>query len=463
MTPTINVPNNIAKLCNHLESHGYPTYVVGGCVRDAIMQNKPKDWDVTTSATPEEIMELSYNYDEIHILPMANAINHGVTFIHFNGEQIELATFRKDGEYAGHNCEVSFEDVTIHEDVKRRDFTINAMAYRPYNHEFIDDFNGQNDIESKIIRCVGDAEQRIGEDAVRILRAFRFAARYNFKIQNKVMLAIKNHTTDLENISKERLRDEFEKILVAPKPGNTIKRLSELEIMSYVIPEYDSLKTCSQNNPYHKFNAEDHTLHVVDADENAKPSAIMRWAELLHDIGKPVCKSHDNTANIDHFYGHPKVSAEITERILRNLRYDNHLIEQVTTLVLYHDADLKLKTMRKFAGKYGINWLAMLIALKNYDMLGQSDFSIAQKSETQDLLSICLCQIIKEKNALTIKDMNLNGRDIMQILGIAKHDKDSGPKIGKTLNYCFDLILKDPELNNLDKLYAIATEYVKSL
>lgn len=461
MTFTINVPDNIVKLCKHLENNGYPTYVVGGCVRDAIMNKKPKDWDVTTSATPEQIMELSYKYDEIHILPMANAISHGVTFIHFNGEQIELATFRKDGAYTGHNCEVSFNNVTIHEDIKRRDFTINAMAYRPYNHEFIDDFNGQADIESKIIRCVGKAEQRISEDAVRILRAFRFAARYDFKIQNEAMLAIKNHVPDLAQISKERLRDEFEKILVSPKPGNTIKTLNKLGIMAYIIPEYDALTTCSQNNPYHKFNAEDHTLHVVDADDNAHPSAIMRWAELMHDMGKPICKSHDDIANVDHFYGHPKVSAEITERTLRTLRYDNNFIDSVTTLVLYHDADLKLKTMRKFAGKYGIEWVTMLLGLKRYDMLAQSDFSIKEKYEAQDKLTLCLCQIIEEKNALTIKDMHLNGRDVMQILNIDKHDKDSGPKIGKTLNYCFDLILEDPRLNDHDKLYALAEAYVK--
>lgn len=461
MTFNINVPDNIIKLCNHLEHNSYPTYVVGGCVRDAIMNKKPKDWDITTAATPEEIMELSYKYNEIHILPMANAINHGVTFIHFNGEQIELATFRKDGKYTGHNCEVNFKNVTIHEDLKRRDFTINAMAYRPYTREFIDDFNGQADIESKIIRCVGDAEQRISEDAVRILRAFRFAARYNFKIQNEVMLAIKNHTTDLVNISKERLRDEFEKILVSPTPGNTIKTLNKLGIMSYIIPEYDALTTCTQNNPYHKFNAEDHTLCAIDSD--AHPQAIMRWAELMHDIGKPVCKTHNDINNVDHFYGHPKISAEITEKTLRNLHYDNHDIEQVTTLVQYHDADLKLKTMRKLAGKYGIEWLGMLVALKTYDMLAQSDFSIKQKHETIEQLNSWLCQIIEEKNALTLKDMNLNGRDIMQILGINKNDKDNGPKIGKTLNYCFDLILENPELNNHDVLYDIASTYIQKI
>lgn len=256
----------------------------------------------------------------------------------------------------------------------------------------------------------------------------------------------------LSNISKERIRDEFEKLLLTTKPSKAIRELNNMGAMEYIIPDYNKMVDCGQNNPYHFYTVEGHTLKVVDADGH--PTAILRLAELLHDIGKPDTKETIN--GVDHFYGHAEESAKIANRILHTLNYNDAFIAEVTSLISHHDGTYTLKTIRKFAGKYGIDWLKELYTLKSCDIMGQNQYAAKEKAGEMELLKQNIDIVEHETPARVLRDMKINGNDVITLTGKA------GPLVGQVLDYCFDFVLGNPACNNHDTLMLIAKDYLTS-
>lgn len=323
----IDIPKSVKLIIDILEKNGYEAFAVGGCVRDTILDRKPQDWDITTSALPNQVKELFYR-------TIDTGIQHGTVTVLIKGVGYEVTTYRIDGEYndSRHPESVEFTADLI-EDLKRRDFTINAMAYNP-GIGLVDAFDGIGDIEKKEIRCVGNPRERFREDALRILRAVRFSAQLGFHIEEGTMEAIKELAGTLENISAERIHVELEKLIMSNHPDKLITAY-EAGITKVVLPEFDAMMECPQVSPYHMYNVGEHTIKVM---ENVPPTKEMRWAALLHDVGKPDSVTYDKKEPTRmHFYGHAHVGAKMVSTILRRLKMDNKTIKLVTRLVEHHD------------------------------------------------------------------------------------------------------------------------------
>ena len=304
----IEIPAGAARILKVLEANGYEAYVVGGCVRDSLLGKQPHDWDITTSALPLQVKALfSRTID--------TGLKHGtVTIPSGRGEAYEVTTYRIDGEYLDgrHPSEVTFT-ASLREDLKRRDFTINAMAYNEKDG-LQDFFDGISDLETHRIRAVGDPKKRFEEDALRILRAVRFSAQLGYTVEEGTLRAMRTLAPTLARISAERIAAELEKILVSPHPDR-LRMAYECGITAVILPEFDRCMETPQNNPHHIYNVGEHTMCAL---MQARPDRILRTAILLHDVGKPLCRSTDEKG-IDHFYGHPEAGAKIAEEILRRL------------------------------------------------------------------------------------------------------------------------------------------------
>ncbi|MEG0712639.1 MAG: CCA tRNA nucleotidyltransferase, partial [Niameybacter sp.] len=329
------IPQDALYIIDTLEEHGYEAYVVGGCVRDMIMGRIPHDWDITTSAEPEDVKRVfKRTYD--------TGIQHGTVTVIVDTEHYEVTTYRIEGEYKDSRRpeSVSFvEDITL--DLSRRDFTMNAIAYHPVRG-FVDPYNGRKHIEEGCIKSVRDAKERFTEDALRILRAVRFSAQLGFSIAPHTIEGIKACKHLLANISKERIRDEFLKICMSDTP-EAIDTLKELGLLEYIIPEFLKTYETPQNHPHHIYGVAEHTLVAM---KHSPKDQVIRLAVLLHDIGKPLTRTTD-AKGIDHFYNHPQKSAEIAKDVLKDLRLDNQTIKEVTLLVSLHDYHLR-KHISKF-------------------------------------------------------------------------------------------------------------------
>ena len=322
---TIQIPSKVNSIIHTLQQHGHEAYAVGGCVRDSLLGRIPNDWDITTSAKPEEVKALFHR-------TIDTGIQHGTVTVMIEKEGFEVTTYRIDGEYTDsrHPKEVIFTP-DLQEDLRRRDFTINAMAYNE-EQGLVDCFGGREDLEQRIIRCVGNAEERFSEDALRILRALRFAAQLGCTVEEDTMTAIRKLAPTLANISAERIQAELLKMLVSPNPS-MMRTVYETGISAVIMPEWDAVMETGQNNPHHKYSVGEHTIHALEAVE---PQKVYRLAMLFHDFGKPLVKTTDEQG-IDHFYGHGDVSAELAETIMRRLKFDNDTMDTVCKLVRYHD------------------------------------------------------------------------------------------------------------------------------
>lgn len=441
---TIQIPQKVNSIIHTLQQHGHEAYAVGGCVRDSLLGRIPNDWDITTSAKPEEVKALFHR-------TIDTGIQHGTVTVMIEKEGFEVTTYRIDGEYTDsrHPKEVVFTP-DLQEDLRRRDFTINAMAYSD-EQGLVDCFGGIEDLKQRIIRCVGDAEERFSEDALRILRALRFAAQLGCTIEEDTMTAIRKLAPTLANISAERIQTELLKMLVSPNPS-MMRTVYETGISAVIMPEWDAVMKTEQNHPHHKYSVGEHTIHALEAVE---PQKVYRLAMLFHDFGKPHVKTTDEKG-IDHFYGHADVSAKLAETIMRRLKFDNDTMDTVIKLVKYHDyrpAAAK-RGVRKGMAKAGQNILPMLFPVMRADALAQSEYMREEKLAYIDKLEQLYEQVIEDGECVSLKMLAVTGRDLLDN-GFAQ-----GKQIGAVLNQLLEIVLEEPEKNNREYLLEKAKEYL---
>ena len=449
----IDIPTGAKQLIAFLKSGGHTSYVVGGCVRDFFLGKEAHDWDICTSATPDEVCELM---DALDIPVYKTGIQHGTVTVSFYCKRFEVTTFRVDGEYEDNRRPSRVEFVCdVVEDLSRRDFTINAMAYSDADG-LIDPWGGYSDLDAKLIRCVRNPDDRFREDALRIMRALRFASTLGFTIEEKTAAAIHRNKHLLKNISAERIRDEMCKLLCG---RNVLDILLEYaDVMAVIIPE---LKPCigfEQNNPYHKHTVYEHAAWAVN---NYLGNDIsIKLALLLHDIGKPECYSEDSNG-VGHFYGHSAASERIAEGVLKRLRFDNRTTDEVRTLVLYHDADIKpaFTPVRRWLSKVGYQMLEKLVTIRLVDISAQKT---GNTPGTDQRIADCftvteMMKIVSWENAcLRIRDLVVKGGDIMRECGV-----ESGPIVGEVLKHLLNKVLDGKIENDANDLILEAKRYLE--
>lgn len=442
MNKKINIPKDVQIILNRLMDRGYEAYIVGGCVRDNLLKKNPNDYDITTSAKPEEIIDC---FKDFRVIP--TGLKHGTVTVLLKDIGYEITTYRIEGKYTDCRRPDTVEFTTLlYEDLKRRDFTINAMAYNSQDG-LIDYFQGEKDLESKTIRTVGVAEERFSEDALRMMRAVRFSAQLDFNIEEDTEKAIIKNAKLIDKISIERIREEFNKIIIS-NPF-MIKNLYNYGLLNHFIPEYYLCEITEQNNPYHIYKVGEHILRSMEAIEN---KLHLRLTMLLHDICKPQCKTTDDKG-IDHFYGHQKASAEKAEEILKRMKYDNLTIDKVLVLIEYHDRDIESKkSIRKVLNKIGEESFRDLLKVKAADMKAQNPEYYNSRYEKLIKIEKDFEEIIESNQCFNLKDLKIKGYDLVQ-LGV-KEGKD----IGLILNSLLDKVLENPELNHREKLLSIVKE-----
>jgi tRNA nucleotidyltransferase (CCA-adding enzyme) len=442
------IPKNVKIILDTLKSNGYESYVVGGSVRDSkIGTFIPKDYDVTTNALPEEIIKIFEK-------TIPTGIEHGTITVMINGEGYEVTTYRVDGEYLDNrrpDC-VTFVS-NLKEDLARRDFTINALAFNKENG-LVDYFGGIEDLDNKIIRAVGEANKRFQEDALRMLRAIRFSAKLDFDIEQKTLEAIKANCHLILNVSNERIRDELCKIMVSSNPGKGLRLLEENKLLEFILPELQVAVGFNQQNPHHDKDVFEHILAVV---EKCPPELNLRLAALLHDIAKPECFTIDEKG-IGHFYGHDKKGALLSEQILRRLKFDNQSISEISILIKEHMNVLEKPTdasIKRLINRVGKDLVRDLFVLQRADALGS--FSSEIRLEEIDKVEEKTIAILESKVPLSIKELAVDGKDLIQ-----KFSLKPGKEIGDMLKFLLDKVLENPELNSKEKLLAIIyDEYIK--
>lgn len=432
----INLPENVKFIINTLEAAGFEGYAVGGCVRDSLLGREPDDWDITTNAKPLQMKSLFKR-------TVDTGIEHGTVTVLVGNDTYEVTTYRIDGEYedSRHPKQVEFTTNLV-EDLKRRDFTINAMAYND-STGIIDEFGGMQDLEAGIIKCVGSPIERFGEDALRIMRAIRFSAQLGYSIEPATKEAIAKLATNLRNISAERIHVELSKLMVSPNPG-FIRLAYETGVMQIILPELANVMEVTQNNPHHCYTVGEHIIRSVEAVE---ANRVLRYAMLFHDIGKGTTK-YTTDDGIDHFHGHALVSAQMTSTIGRRLKFDNDTLGKVLKLVEFHDLKVETnhKAVRRAMNKIGVDIFPLLLKVKKADFEAQSTYKREEKQAELDQLWSLYNDIIEKSDCVLIKDLAVNGKDLIE-RGI-----DQGPEIGATLNRLLDKVLDNPELNTKEKL-----------
>lgn len=442
----IKLPIDVETILEQLEYYGYEAYVVGGCVRDTIMGLIPHDWDICTSATPQQIKEVFEKY-----IVIETGLKHGTVTLMMTQTPYEITTYRIDGNYSDNRRPDNVEYTTnLIEDLNRRDFTINSMAYNP-RIGLIDPFNGQLDIINKEIRCVGNPLDRFNEDALRILRAWRFECQFGFSIELDTLKAMYCCLSLLDNISVERIREEFIKSL-SNISGFVISVKQHGNFLNYIIPEFKRLRF-NQQNQYHIYPVDIHTWNaLLNYKEN---DLITKMALLFHDIGKPQCYSEDEN-RIGHFYKHAIVGAEITDNILKRLKFDNKTREDVVELVSYHDAEIVAsnKHIKRWLNKIGEMQFRRLLDMKEADIKAQNLEYINRVDEifkTRELLD----NILDEKQCFTMKDLVINGEDLMNI------GYKQGKVLGSALKGLLECVIVDEVENSREELLNLAKKWIE--
>ena len=439
---TILLPEKVSRILNTLSAAGFEAFAVGGCVRDAILGRVPGDWDITTNALPEQVKALFRR-------TVDTGIAHGTVTVMLGSDGFEVTTYRLDGDYSDsrHPDKVTFT-ASLEEDLKRRDFTINAMAYHP-EKGMIDLFGGQEDLQRRIIRCVGDPRERFDEDALRIMRALRFSAQLGFRIEEQTRAAIRAFAPRLQLISRERIHDEFLKLLLSPHPDR-LADMAECGITAQVFPLWDTMLETAQNSPFHQYSVGIHTLKVI---EGVPAEPVLRLAAFLHDCGKPACKSTD-LGGRDHFYGHAEKSAEIAEDFLKEYRFDNKTIADVLQLIRVHDDHYHgtRENVRREMNRVGQELFPSYLKLILADNLAKSRYALEEFMPRYERFRKLYEEILQEGDPITLKDLAVKGSDL-----IAAGMKP-GPAMGETLNRMLDDVLGNPKHNNKEYLL---TQYVK--
>lgn len=436
----LRIPEKAEIILHTLEEAGYEAYVVGGCVRDSILGRSPDDWDITTSAKPEEVKALFRRTVDTGLV-------HGTVTVMLDKEGFEVTTYRVDGEYEDgrHPKEVSFT-ASLEEDLKRRDFTMNAMAYNP-KRGIVDLFGGVQDMEKQIVRCVGNPVERFTEDALRILRAVRFSAQLGFSIEGETLKAISVLAPNLKYVSAERIQVELLKLLVSPHP-DYLRTAYEAGITKEILPEFDRCMETEQNTPHHCYTVGEHTLQSL---LNIRADKVLRLTMLLHDIGKPDVKRTDENGR-DHFKTHGPEGEKMAVSILRRLKMDNDTIRKVRSLIKWHDyrPEGKAVSVRKAISLIGEELFPLYLEVQRADIQAQSTYRREEKLARLSAVSALYEEIMEKGQCISLKTMALTGRDLIDA-GYAP-GKELGEILGKLLAH----VLENPEDNKKEILLKLA-------
>lgn len=443
-TVMIRLPEKVKFIIDTIMEAGYEAYAVGGCIRDFILGRMPDDWDITTSAQPGQVKALFPR-------TIDTGIRHGTVTVMLDKEGFEVTTYRIDGEYedSRHPKEVTFT-ASLLEDLKRRDFTINAMAYND-KAGLVDVFEGMKDIERNLIRCVGDPIQRFTEDALRMMRAVRFSAQLGYEIEAKTLDAMRELSPNLVHVSAERIQSELIKLVISPHPEK-LRTAYETGITKIILPEFDVCMETEQNNPHHCYSVGEHTLKAM---QEIRADKVLRLAMLFHDIGKPGTLTVD-AEGIVHFHGHPALSEKMTRDILKRLKFDNDTIYMTANLVRYHDYDVEPepKYVRRGIMKAGEDVFPLLFDVKLADIKAQSTYMRREKEERLEAVRQVYEEIVAQKQCVSLKTLAVTGKDLIRELGM-----QPGPEIGQILNKLLDFVIEDPSRNDKEILMKAAKEF----
>ncbi|NDL66747.1 CCA tRNA nucleotidyltransferase [Anaerotalea alkaliphila] len=440
----IAMPEDVQRIIHTLNNAGYEAFAVGGCIRDSLMGIVPEDWDLTTSAPPEVVKGL-------FPATIDTGIKHGTVTVLLHRQQYEVTTYRIDGEYEQHRKpkNVFFTEDLV-EDLRRRDFTINAMAYNT-TMGLVDYFHGREDLEMGIIRCVGNAADRFEEDALRMLRAVRFSARFGFDIDLQTEHAIGEKAIRMSKISAERIYAELSKILTSEHP-HYMEKLVDLGLMQVILPEFLATVGMEQNHPRHVHPVD---KHIYETLKNVKNTHILRWTMFFHDIGKGFTKTVDEDG-VDHFYKHVSKSLEIAKKAMSRLKFDNRTREAVLKLVQYHDWRVEPVpgAVRKAVNQMGRELFLDFLEVQKADYLSQNPVFREEEERKQEAILGVYKEIMHRGECVSLKDLAVNGKDLIRI-GISK-----GETIGRVLQSLLEAVLEDPERNRQEGLLEMAKELV---
>lgn len=438
------MPKAVLAICSILNAQGYKAYLVGGAVRDSLRGKAPGDWDVATDALPTQVLSLFPK-------TIPTGIKYGTVTVIMEGLPVEVTTFRSESTYLDGRRpeEVSFAE-NIEEDLKRRDFTMNAIAYDPLTQEFVDPFGGRRDIRRRLVRTVGDPRERFGEDALRMLRFFRFLATLGFRPHRKTLAAIRPQL--IRKISHERIRDELSKLLISPAPGSVLLLMNKAGLLQEILPELTMGQGVTQGS-FHRYDVFRHSLEALD---NSLPRLDLRWAALLHDVGKSATRIED--ANGIHFYGHDLEGEKLTRAILTRLRYSKQFTDKVALLVRWHmfpiHAHSTDKALRRFIRKVGKDNILDLMEVRRADILALGKQTTHISWAHWQTLRERIQKIIEGDSALSVQDLAIGGREVMGILEIPP-----GPEVGVALEWLLDKVLDEPTLNSRAQLVAFLKSY----
>ncbi|MBS5938098.1 CCA tRNA nucleotidyltransferase [Clostridium sp.] len=444
----INTPKEVKLIIDTFYKNNFEAFMVGGCVRDILLGNLPKDYDITTSAKPEITISL---FDKT----IPTGLKHGTVTVLINNEPYEITTYRTEGKYIDNRRPSSVDFVTdIKEDLSRRDFTINSLAYNQ-KVGLIDYFNGTDDIKNKIIRCVGNADKRFKEDALRMLRAVRFSCQLNFDIEENTYTAIKNNYKLIKNISSERIRDELCKILISENPSKGLEILRDTKLLEIILPEINALYNFSPKCTNHNRNIFAHTLKVIDNTEN---DLLLRLSALFHDVGKLNTLTPLNNGTFYGFPGHCLEGSIMVKKILSRLRFDNNTIKVISKLIEHHLV-LNATTMptkyevKILLNEMGVNNINLLFSLQRADInsLDNPKVFLEKVKYTENLVN----EIINNREPLIIKDLNISGGDLISNLNLKP-----GKILGDVLNHLLNIVLEKPDLNSKETLLTLAKNFL---
>lgn len=427
-------PRGALYILEVLQNSKHRAYFVGGCVRDLLLKKQPAEWDITTDATPIVVQK---SFEKV----IPTGIGFGTVTVVLDDGSYEVTTFRSEEIYsdARHPDEVKFTK-SLEEDLSRRDFTVNAMAYDPFSKEFVDKFGGQKDLKNKVIRTVGNPEERFNEDGLRPMRACRFAAKLDFKIEEKTLEAIGKTLERAKMVAPERVHDELVKMLSSEKPSVGIEYMRRSGLLRLYIPELEACFGVEQPREFHKYDVYWHSLYTCDS--LPKEKYALRLAGLFHDIAKPPCKVEMT------FYNHDSKGVEMAEISLRRLRFSNDDIDYISNLIKNHmfnyTSEWSDSAVRRFMRRVGVDHIEDLFFLRVADIKAMEKELV---QENLPELKKRIAKVIEEDNALDVSGLKINGDDVMKVLGVSP-----GKRVGEVLNFLLEKVLDDPALNERETL-----------
>ena len=444
----IRVPDNLKIIASIFQENHFECYLVGGGVRDQLLGLKAKDYDLATNARPEDVIRLFRR-----VIP--TGIKHGTVSVLFKGGQYEVTTYRIDGKYSDGRRPDTIEFTgSIEEDLKRRDFTINAIAYDIFNNRILDPNDGQSDLKKRIIRAIGNASERLNEDSLRAVRACRFASQLGFEVEKETLEAIKKTAPRIPALSKERIYEELIKIVKTKQPSTAIRLLHETGLLIQILPELEACAGVEQKGR-HRYDVFEHCLIACDAVplEYSK----IRIAALLHDIGKPAAKRIDEEGTPT-FYSHEKISADMAENIMLKYRFPKNDLKYIKHLIKNHmfnyTPDWTDSAVRRFISRVKKEYISDLFILRHADSYAHDSqwHYIPLLDELRDRVD----SILEKEHAVTIKDLHING-NILSKEGLIP----PGPFMGRIMDFLLEAVLEDPCLNEKDTLLKMAVNFYK--